>query len=224
MATFIIGDIHGCYDELRDLLDKAALTSEDDIIALGDLYNRGPNPRGVYHWLRDTLQASSLMGNHEYYHLQSVDGEICVRPATMLTRWFMDADYHAAVAHMRTLPLYMELDEAILVHGFYEPSVSLADQRPGMLLGLDDEEAELKARFDRPWYELYEGDKPLIVGHRDYSDEQQVFIWEKRVYGLDTRCVYGGSLTGLLLPDWEFVSVPARDDHWATLKQRHHLT
>ena len=224
MATFIIGDIHGCYDELRDLLDKAALTSEDRIIILGDLYNRGPDPRGVYRWLRDTPQASSLMGNHEYDHLQAVDGENDVSPASLLARWFLDEDYHAAVALMRTLPLYMELDEAILVHGFYEPGVPLADQRAGMLLGLDDEEAELKARFDRPWYELYEGEKPLIVGHRDYTDEQKVFIHEERVYGLDTRCVYGGALTGLLLPDWKFVSVTARDDHWATLKQRHRFT
>ncbi|MCA9893153.1 MAG: serine/threonine protein phosphatase [Anaerolineae bacterium] len=224
MATFIIGDIHGCYDELCELLDKAALTSDDRIIALGDLYNRGPDPRGVYHWLRDTPQASSLMGNHEYYHLQTADGDIQASPTILLARWLLDEDYHAAVEHMRTLPLSIELDEAVLVHGFYEPEVQLSHQRPGMLLGLDEKEEELKDWFDRPWYELYDGEKPLIVGHRDYTGEQKVFIRKGRVYGLDTRCVYGGSLTGLMLPEWRFVSVPSRIKYWSMLRKRHGFT
>jgi serine/threonine protein phosphatase 1 len=221
MSTFIIGDIHGCYDELDALLDKAALSANDTIIALGDLVNRGPKPAQVMRWLSETPNARSIKGNHEHYHIEATKKGAPPGNATLLTRWDLNHDYDAAITVFEALPLYIELDEALLVHGFYEPGVPIQAQKSGMLLGLDEAESELKARFDRPWYELYDGDKPIIVGHRDYTDEQKPFIMEGRVYGLDTRCVYGGSLTGLLLPEWRLVSVPVRSDHWADLKQRH---
>ncbi len=42
MKVLIIGDIHGCYVELQDLLEEAELTQGDGIIALGDIVDRGP--------------------------------------------------------------------------------------------------------------------------------------------------------------------------------------
>ena len=42
MNTLVIGDIHGCYDELQTLLDKAGLSSGDKIVAVGDIVDRGP--------------------------------------------------------------------------------------------------------------------------------------------------------------------------------------
>ena len=43
MKTFVIGDIHGCFAELQDLLDKAGIAEGDHIIALGDIVDRGPD-------------------------------------------------------------------------------------------------------------------------------------------------------------------------------------
>ena len=43
MKTFIIGDIHGCFTELQELLDKAGIADDDRIIALGDIVDRGPD-------------------------------------------------------------------------------------------------------------------------------------------------------------------------------------
>jgi hypothetical protein len=51
------------------------------------------------------------------------------------------------------------------------------------------------------------------AGHRDYSGTKQPLIYRDRVYGLDTRCCYGGWLTGLLLPDFKLISVASRGDH-----------
>lgn len=75
--------------------------------------------------------------------------------------------------------------------------------------------------YDKLWYKYYAGDKPVIVGHRDDSDEQVPMIYKELVYGIDTRCVYGGSLTGILLPDFEIISVPAWRDHWSKIKRKH---
>ncbi len=43
----VVGDVHGCLDELEQLLDRLAPTSSDVVCFLGDYVDRGPNPRGV---------------------------------------------------------------------------------------------------------------------------------------------------------------------------------
>jgi hypothetical protein len=65
-----------------------------------------------------------------------------------------------------------------------------------------------------PWYALHDGEKPMIVGHHDHLHNGHPFIFQDRVFCLDTSCVHGGTLTGLLLPDFKIVSVPSRHDYW----------
>jgi hypothetical protein len=60
----------------------------------------------------------------------------------------------------------------------------------------------LRQRYDRPWYELYDAGKPVIVGHYIYSGTDQPFNYRDKVYGLDTDCVTGKALTGILLPSF----------------------
>ncbi|MBA2646346.1 MAG: metallophosphoesterase, partial [Pyrinomonadaceae bacterium] len=45
--TIVVGDIHGCFDELSDLLDKAELGEGDSIVSVGDLIVKGPKNREV---------------------------------------------------------------------------------------------------------------------------------------------------------------------------------
>jgi len=71
----LIGDIHGCYDELQALLDLAGLSGDDEIIALGDIVDRGPATPQVLEFFQTQPNARSLMGNHERKHLRSFRGE-----------------------------------------------------------------------------------------------------------------------------------------------------
>jgi len=57
------------------------------------------------------------------------------------------------------------------------------------------------------------------MGHHNYSDTDQPFIYQARVFGLDTDCVTGKALTGLLLPSFKIVSVPSRANYWAQVWQ-----
>ncbi len=64
MATWIVGDIHGCADELARLLAALALGADDRLVALGDLFHRGPAAAGVMDLLRGA-GARFVLGNHE---------------------------------------------------------------------------------------------------------------------------------------------------------------
>lgn len=62
--TIVIGDVHGCIDELKDLLEAVEFQLFDRLILLGDLIDRGPDPAAVVD-LALSLNAECVMGNHE---------------------------------------------------------------------------------------------------------------------------------------------------------------
>lgn len=221
MKQLIVGDIHGCFVELQELLDKAGLGDNDEIIALGDIVDRGPDSPRVLDWFKETPQARSLMGNHERKHVRSFRGEILPALSQVITREQLGAAYAGAIEFMQTLPRCLELTDALLVHGFFEPDVPLEQQRDTVVIGTLSGEKHLTQTYPRPWYELYRGEKRLIVGHRDYLGTGEPFIYQDRVFGLDTGCYHGGSLTGLLLPNFRIVSVPSRQDYWTALKSKY---
>ncbi len=210
----IIGDIHGCIDELRDLLSAVAPTADDEIIATGDLVNRGPDNEAVLRLFRDSPSFRSVRGNVEHNHALIPGGRFAPTRAYQLTRDQLGSRYERWLGFMAALPLCIELPQAIVLHGAFEPQVTLRDQREDVLLGQPHAEAELKAQYKRPWYELYDGAVPVVVGHHDYQCDNQPLIRDGRVYAIDTGCVRGGRLTALVLPDFRIVSVPARDTYW----------
>lgn len=219
--TLVIGDIHGCYDELQMLLEAAALTADDQIIAVGDLIDRGPKPADVIRFFIETPNAHAILGNQDDLHLQAAAGDIRLPKAQKITRLLMgDALYETTLDYLAELPLYIELPDALIVHGYYKAGIALDDQRDDVLLGTAKRRI-IKTGKRKGWFKKYDGKKPIIVGHRDYSGEKQVFDYEGRVYGIDTRCVYGGALTGVLLPEWRFVRVEAQRNHWRRLRKQY---
>ncbi len=226
MRTLIIGDIHGCWDELQDLLDRAGLADDDAIISVGDLVDRGPDSARVLDFFQTTPNARTIMGNHEYKHVRAARNETSLSNSLLIAREQIgEARYPDALQYMAALPTYLRLPEVDLVHAFFEPGVPLEDQRTNVIVGTGSSEEYLDNHYDEAWYMLYDGAKPLIVGHRNYMGDATPFVYPWRgtpkVYAIDTGCVYGGALTGLLLPEFELISVPARADHWAELQQRY---
>jgi serine/threonine protein phosphatase 1 len=219
VQSFIIGDIHGCYDEFRDLLDKAGLTEGDAIIAIGDIVDRGPDTPRVVEFFQTTPNACSILGNHERKHIRAAQGELKPALSQFISRTQLGEAYDEAVAFMQTFPLYLNLPEALLVHGFWEPGIPLEAQKENVLAGVMSGETHLRENYSWPWYHHYDGEKPLVVGHRHYLHSGEALVVNDRVYALDTGCVRGGRLTGLLIPSFKIVSVPSRENYWSRISR-----
>src|SRR5262245_16953556 len=70
--TVLVGDVHGCRDELVELLDRVGLGDDDRLVLVGDLVARGPDSRGTLDLLM-RLGARSVRGNHEDRVLRARD-------------------------------------------------------------------------------------------------------------------------------------------------------
>ena len=83
---FAIGDIHGCYDAMRRLLDKTmAIDDSAVVVCVGDLIDRGENSAGVLRFMAEhasgpDTRLHSLMGNHEAMLLSMLDDPVLTGP------------------------------------------------------------------------------------------------------------------------------------------------
>lgn len=72
MSTFVIGDIHGEYEQLKILLEKMKFSDEDELYILGDVVDRGPNPVKALQFLMNLPNCTCIAGNHELMALTNL--------------------------------------------------------------------------------------------------------------------------------------------------------
>ena len=69
MATWVVGDIHGCYDDFMKLLNNKEIKTEDTIILIGDIVDRGPDSYKMIKWAMNNITENGkyqmILGNHE---------------------------------------------------------------------------------------------------------------------------------------------------------------
>jgi bis(5'-nucleosyl)-tetraphosphatase (symmetrical) len=84
MSTYVIGDIHGCYESLKHLLMVAGVTEDDQILCVGDLINRGPCSLEVLEWaMQHQHQVQVILGNHELHFLACLFGATLAKGDTL---------------------------------------------------------------------------------------------------------------------------------------------
>jgi hypothetical protein len=212
--TIIVGDVHGCVDELHDLLRACEACPSDRLFLVGDLVAKGPDSRGVIALARER-GVISVRGNHDEavlrVHRARKEGRELVKVKPIHQR-VADSLSAADWEYLETMPLWLPLTDlnVLLVHAGVVPGVPLEQQQEMDLLNMrslrEDGSASARLEEGERWAERYQGPWHVVFGHDAITGLQR----HPHATGLDTGCVYGRALTALILPERRLVSVPAR--------------
>ena len=214
--TIIIGDIHGCYDELCELLDRVGPTTSDRVISVGDLIVKGEKNREVLDLFSVDERFSAVIGNHDRALLRYWRGEaVKLKESQERTRVELEPDRERYSAYLNSLPFMIDLGTHLVVHAGVRPGIALKDQAEEDLTELRTLGEDRTSRVGLPWYEVYDGDRIVLFGHWPASQPRRA----PRGIGLDTGCVYGYQLTAYIIEADDFISVKARRDY-ASPKQK----
>src|SRR5688572_12109226 len=127
--TFIIGDIHGCYDELVKLIGKLDIATGDRVVAVGDLTVRGSENRSVLDLFSTDPRFSSVMGNHDLALIQYWRGERpSLSPEQEKTFTELQTAGERYLGYLASLPLLIDLNSHVVVHAGIRPGVPLTEQ------------------------------------------------------------------------------------------------
>lgn len=229
----IVGDVHGCLDELLALLAAMGYRVERlgkefkvtpppgrTLAFVGDLVDRGPAAPGVLRLVMGMAEEGAALcvaGNRDAELVRALRGR-----AVRVTRGMMrtldqlarepESFRAAAVDFLHRLPSHLVLDEGRLViaHAGLKESLqgrSSAEARAFALHGDLTGEKDAAGLPGRGiWAAKYRGRALVAHGHTPVSEP----MWLNNTVNLDTGCAYGGHLTALRYPERVTISVPAR--------------
>lgn len=136
MSTYAIGDLQGCYDSLRRLLDVCAFDPQYDRLWLtGDLVNRGPQSLATLRFVRGLGNAAvTVLGNHDLYLLMLAYGAMQGQAAPRRSEHTLDEiltadDREDLLTWLRAQPLCHVEGRDCLVHAGLLPQWSVAQAR-----------------------------------------------------------------------------------------------
>ena len=210
--TLVIGDVHGCADELHTLIDAFGPKPEDRLIAAGDLINRGPDSPGVLELIR-VHKIQPVLGNHEQRLLTAYlsRNPETLKPKDLPAFKALKPDEWQWISEWPHL-LHIPSIKALVVHGGLDPRLSWRNQNPETLINIQVLDADglpakrASAPNGIPWAINWAGPEHVYYGHTPRPQP----LLHPFATGLDTGCVYGYALTAVVLPDFEFLRVQAR--------------
>lgn len=219
-----IGDVHGCIEELQELLRLADFQPGDQVVFLGDLVAKGPDSVSVVQLARE-IGARAVRGNHDFEVVRWFEAFSRGDESTMVSL------EHARIARalgkaehawLMECPWFIECVDMghLFVHAGFIPGVKLTQQNPRLMMNmrsvLRDGTVTAKNVLDCEWAKLWRGPQTVVFGHDAFRGLQE-YEFAK---GIDTGCVYGGRLTALLLPENRLISVGARRSYVAPKRFR----
>lgn len=232
----IIGDVHGCFDELLHLMEKLGYSvyfeSQQEAykvdhprghtaVFVGDLVDRGPNSPEVVRLVMNMVQqgkAYCVSGNHDDKLYRKLIGRnVQVRHGLELTMEQLSKYNKSFINAIRTflgsLPHHILLDKGRLVIAHAGLAGHLHGKhgktiRDLCLYGPTTGALDEKGLPVRlDWAADYSGQAVIVYGHTPVQEP----VWKNNTINIDTGCVFGGKLTALTYPDHIITSVNSLD-------------
>ncbi len=225
----IVGDVHGCFDELVELLGKLGYSVDVDtfkvtppacrkLVFVGDLVDRGPKIPQVLKLVMNAVAddvALCVPGNHDVKLMRKLRGrdvQITHGLADSLAQLESETEeFRAKVAEfIDDLVSHYVLDGGRLVVAHAGMKESMQGRGSGAVRDFalfgettgETDEFGLPVRYN--WAAEYRGQAMVVYGHTPVPQPE----WLNRTLNIDTGCVFGGQLTALRYPEKEIVSVP----------------
>ncbi|HEY0753594.1 MAG TPA: polynucleotide kinase-phosphatase [Ktedonobacteraceae bacterium] len=240
----IIGDVHGCFAELHELLTALGYTIElvagDEpayrvqppqgrkAIFLGDLVDRGPAVSEVLRLVMDMVKSGVALcvpGNHDVKLWRKLQGrDVKISHGLAETSAQLERESPAFRERVQAfcdgLISHYVLDDGKLVvaHAGMRSEMQGRGSRAVRDFALYGETTGETDEFGLPvrynWAAAYRGKALVVYGHTPVLEPD----WLNHTVNIDTGCVFGGKLTALRYPEREMLSVAARQTYWEALK------
>lgn len=221
----LVGDVHGCLDELEELLGKLGYV--DGVpppgrraLFLGDLVDRGPDTPGVLRRVMGMVaggHALCIPGNHDAKLVKALRGRNVLvahgLEASLEQLGHEPPEFRDTVADFLgelTSHYVLDAGQLCVAHaGLREHLQNRSSSRVRDFCLYGDTTGEvdgLGLPVRRDWAARYRGRAAVVYGHTPVA----VPTWVNNTINIDTGCVFGGALTALRWPEREIVQVPAR--------------
>jgi len=207
--TVVIGDIHGCYDELQELMYAIHFDSKRmRLVFLGDIGDRGPNSAECVWYIKGLCEngaAECVNGNHDARHVRYRGHELKkalsgkenpMKPLSINDSAFHNRLTDADIAWMRKLPLKIHLrDTWWAIHGGLEPAFNFNDQSPEQII---------RCRYVSDGTHTSSSGKVISLGRaiplgKNMSQPANSFYWADGWSGPES-IVYGHCVHSLVTP------------------------
>lgn len=131
MATYLVGDIQGCFDELQQLLTTVDFDSTNDTLWLaGDLVARGPKSLETLRFVKSLgNSAKVILGNHDLHLLAIYHGINPIKKKDKTAPIYDADDCDELIQWLRQQPLFLEHDEFVMCHAGISPQWDLQTAR-----------------------------------------------------------------------------------------------
>ena len=232
----IIGDVHGCFDELAELLEQLGYQPAEGglylppegrkLIFVGDLVDRGPKSPEVMRLVMGMVEAGraiAVPGNHDVKFMRAIWGKKVQTShglAESLQQFQAYEEHYrgfsrCAAEFIDKLVSHYVFDDGKLVVAHAGMKESMQGRGSGKVREFalfgettgEIDEFGLPVRY--PWAQEYRGRALVVYGHTPVPEAE----WLNRTIDIDTGCVFGGKLTALRYPELELLSVPARQTY-----------